>query len=154
MISRTRLIITTLTACHLFLRPGLLTSQLPPPAVPEISRQTTQSPAPSGSASIPSVVTENKSLDGSQATTPTTASPPKIDVITDSGQPDRKTEQIIEQELQTGSDQELGPPRPAINVPLGRTEVLIRADEQEKIQDIYKARGHVEIRFHLHPALR
>ena len=49
--------------------------------------------------------------------------------------------------MQTSSDQELGPPRPAINVPLGRNEVLIRADEQEKVQDIYKVRGHVEIRF-------
>ena len=34
-----------------------------------------------------------------------------------------------------------------MNVPLGRNEVLIRADEQEKNQDIYKVRGHVEIRF-------
>ena len=68
-------------------------------------------------------------------------------MVTDDGQQDQRTEQIIQQELQTSSDQELGPPRPAINVPLGRNEVLIRADEQEKNQDIYKGRGHVEIRF-------
>ena len=30
---------------------------------------------------------------------------------------------------------------------MSRDEVLIRADEQEKIQDIYKVRGNVEIRF-------
>ena len=71
----------------------------------------------------------------------------EISVTTDTGQEDDKTEQIIQQELQTSSDQELGPPRPAINVPLGRNEVLIRADEQEKDKDIYKCRGHVEIRF-------
>ena len=41
----------------------------------------------------------------------------------------------------------LGPQRPATNVPLGRNEVLIRADQQEKNQDIYNVRGHVEIRF-------
>ncbi len=39
------------------------------------------------------------------------------------------------------------PQRPAMNVPLGRNEVLIRADQQEKNQDIYTGRGHVEIRF-------
>ena len=33
------------------------------------------------------------------------------------------------------------------NVVLNRDEVLIRADEQEKTQDIYKVRGNVEIRF-------
>ncbi len=68
-------------------------------------------------------------------------------MTTDTGQQDQKTERIIQQELQASSDQDLGPPRPAINVPLGRNEVLIRADEQEKDQDIYKARGHVEIHF-------
>ena len=75
------------------------------------------------------------------------AASPEINVVTDDGQRDQRTEQIIQQELQSSSDQELGPPRPAINVPLGRNEVLIRADEQEKNQDIYKGRGHVEIRF-------
>ncbi len=34
-----------------------------------------------------------------------------------------------------------------MNVPLGRNEVLIRADQQEKNQDIFNVRGHVDIRF-------
>ena len=144
MISRTRLIITALLVCHLFLRPGLLTSQLPPSVMPEAASQTSQSPAPSDAASATPLPAENTAVTQTQA--PASAAP-KIDVITDSGQHDQKTEQIIQQELQAGSDQALGPPRPAINVPPGRNEVLIRADEQEKSQDIYKGRGHVEIRF-------
>ncbi len=67
---------------------------------------------------------------------------------TDTGEEDKETEKIIQQEIQSGSnEQELGPPRPAMNVPLGRNEVLIRGDEQEKNQDIFKARGHVVVRF-------
>lgn len=145
MISRTRLIITALLACHLFLRPGLLTSQLPPSVMPEAAGQTSQSPAPTDAASAPPLPAENTAVTGTQATPASAA--PKIDVITDSGQHDQKTEQIIQQELQASSDQNLGPPRPAINASPGRNEVLIRADEQEKSQDIYKGRGHVEIRF-------
>ena len=73
---------------------------------------------------------------------------PGVTVKTDTGQEDKQTEQIIQQEIQAGGDdQELGPPRPSMNVALGRDEVLIRGDEQEKNQDIYKARGHVEMRF-------
>jgi LPS-assembly protein len=147
MISRTRLIITALLACHLFLQPGLLTSQLRPSVMPETSGQTSQSPVASDSAPTTPVPTESKPVTQSQAAAPKAAPAPQIDVVTDTGQHDQKTEQIIQQELQASSDQNLGPPRPAINVPLGRNEVLIRADEQEKIQDIYKVRGHVEIRF-------
>src|SRR5271157_2340228 len=148
MISRTRLIITALLACHLFLQPGLLTSQLRPPAVQEISGPAAPKQDSSDSAFEPGTPTENKQL----TETPTAAQKapppaPEVTVTTDTGQQDQKTEQIIQQELQASSDQELGPPRPAINVPLGRNEVLIRADEQEKVQDIYKVRGHVEIRF-------
>ncbi len=69
----------------------------------------------------------------------------------DKGDEDATTEQIIQQELSSGgSDQQLGPPRPATNVPLGRNEVLISADEQEKNQDLYYGRGNVEIRFGLY----
>src|SRR5271167_4753537 len=148
MISRTRLIITALLACHLFLQPGLLTSQLRPPAVQEISGPAAPQQDSSDSAFESGTPTENKQL----TETPTAAQKapppaPEVSVTTDTGQQDQKTEQIIQQELQASSDQELGPPRPAINVPLGRNEVLIRADEQEKNQDIYKGRGHVEIRF-------
>src|SRR5271167_4542812 len=148
MISRTRLIITALLACHLFLQPGLLTSQLRPLAVQEISGPAAPQQDSSDSAFESGTPTENKQL----TETPTAAQKapppaPDVSVTTDTGQQDQKTEQIIQQELQASSDQELGPPRPAINVPLGRNEVLIRADEQEKNQDIYKGRGHVEIRF-------
>ncbi len=54
----------------------------------------------------------------------------------------------MQQQIQSGAaDRTSGPPRPPANVVLSRDEVLIRADEQEKIQDIYKVRGNVEIRF-------
>lgn len=67
---------------------------------------------------------------------------------TDTGQEDKQTEQVIQQVIQSSIDeQQLGPPRPSMNVPLGKDEVLIRGDEQEKNQDIYKARGHVVMRF-------
>ena len=142
MISRIRLIITALVACHLFLQPGLLTSQLLPSAIPDATGE----PTTSGPASSAPVPPERQSVTESQAASPNVGSAPKIDVVTDNGQHDEKTEQIIQQDLQASSEQ-LGPPRPAINVPLGPNEVLIRADEQEKVQDIYKVRGHVEIRF-------
>jgi len=148
MIPRTRLIITALLACHLFLQPGLLTSQLRPSVIGEISQQAAPQPDTSDSASNLETSAANGLLSETPTVAPKATPPtPGISVITDTGQHDQKTEQIIQQELQTSSDQELGPPRPAINVPLGRDEVLIRADEQEKNQDIYKGRGHVEIRF-------
>jgi LPS-assembly protein len=147
MISRTRLIITALLACHLFLQPGLLTSQLRPLVMPEIPGQTSQPPVPSNSAPTTSVPTESKPVTESQASPPRPAPAQQIDVVTDSGQHDPKTEQIIQQELQASSDEDLGPPRPAINVPLGRNEVLIYADHQAKSQDIYKVHGNVIIRF-------
>ena len=89
---------------------------------------------------------------GSPEGTPPVATPQQpasksgITAQTDTGQEDTKTEQIIEQEIQA-NDQEQGPPPPAMNVALGRDEVLIRADQQDKNQDIYSGRGHVEIRF-------
>ena len=65
----------------------------------------------------------------------------------ENGSEDKATEHIVQQIVQESSDQELGPQRPATNVPLGRNEVLIRADQQEKNQDIYTVKGHVVIRF-------
>jgi len=147
MTSRFRLIITALVVCHLFLQPGLLTSQLRPSSKEEAPAQATGQRDPSQAASNPAPPAENKAVNGTQSATPQSNPPPQIDVFTDNGERDPETEQIIQQELEASTDQELGPPRPAINVPLGRNEVLIRADEQEKIQDIYKVRGHVEIRF-------
>jgi len=131
MTSRIRLIITALLLCHLFLRPTVVTSQLPASG---------QQQNPAQSASQPPA---------SNAGPPAASAPPakpEVTVRTDTGEEDVKTEQIIQQELQEGS-QDLGPQRPATNVAPGRNEVLIRADEQEKNQDVYSVRGHVEIRF-------
>jgi LPS-assembly protein len=151
MTSRTRLIITALLACHLFLQPGLLTSQLRPAAAQENSGEAAARSDSPDLGSTPGNPAENKPLVQPPSVAPlaqVSPTKPGISVTTDTGQEDDKTEQLIQQELQTSSsDQELGPPRPAINVPLGRNEVLIRADEQEKDKDIYKCRGHVEIRF-------
>jgi len=142
MISRTRLIITALLLCHLFLRPGLLTSQLPASESPQNAVQSGSQPTASGSSSTTAQA-------GAQSSTSaqSSASKPGITVRTDTGEEDTKTEQIIQQELQNSGDQDLGPQRPAINVAPGRNEVLIRADEQEKKQDMYYGHGHVEIRF-------
>ena len=56
-------------------------------------------------------------------------------------------QEVVQQQMQSSAEQDSGPPRPPANVVLSRDEVLIRADEQEKNQDIYKVRGNVEIRF-------
>jgi len=56
-------------------------------------------------------------------------------------------EEVVQQQMQSAAEQDSGNPRPPANVVLNRDEVLIRADEQEKSQDIYKVRGNVEIRF-------
>ena len=56
-------------------------------------------------------------------------------------------EEVVRQQMQSAVEQDSGNPRPPANVVLSRDEVLIRADEQEKSQDIYKVRGNVEIRF-------
>ncbi len=149
MIPRIRLIITALLVCHLFLRPGLLTSQLRPSTQQQNSAQSTASPPVSAS---PVSSGSDQQNTGSPEGTPPVATPQQpasksgITAQTDTGQEDTKTEQIIEQEIQA-NDQEQGPPPPAMNVALGRDEVLIRADQQDKNQDIYSGRGHVEIRF-------
>ena len=56
-------------------------------------------------------------------------------------------EEVVQQQTQSAAEQDSGNPRPPANAVLNRDEVLIRADEQEKNQDIYKVRGNVEIRF-------
>lgn len=80
-------------------------------------------------------------------TPPPQQSKPQITVKRDTGEEDTQTEQIIQQEMQESGQEELGPKRPPINVAPGRNEVLISADEQEKDQDIYYGRGHVQVRF-------
>lgn len=143
MTSRSRFIITTLFACHLFLRPALLTSQLPPagqtsaPAVPTGPSSPQAAPPSNGASPTP---TPSPSSDVSQPASPS---------INDEAQEDREIGDFVEQEIQQaqGPDEQFGPPRPGANVVPGRDEVIIRGDEQEKNQDIYKARGHVEVRF-------
>jgi LPS-assembly protein len=72
---------------------------------------------------------------------------PAVSVQSDSGKEDTATEHLVQKIVQESDEQDLGPQRPATNVPLGRNEVLIRADQQEKNQDIYNVKGHVTIRF-------
>ena len=152
MISRSRLIIMAVLLCHAFVLPSVLTSQLRP-------AQPSQKPS-AGSTSGSSVSVSSKQDDSNtddddpfddedvSPTPPQTQSPaPAVSAQTESGEEDRNTERAIQQELQDDSGQDVGPQRPALNVPLGRNEVLIRADQQEKNQDIYNVRGHVVIRF-------
>ncbi len=56
-------------------------------------------------------------------------------------------EEVVQQQLQSAAEAGFGTPAPPANIVLNRDDVLIRADEQEKIRDVYKVRGHVEIRF-------
>ncbi len=152
MIARTRMIITALVACHLFLLPGMLTSQLRPGEPPNNPAQAQSQPSSSDPASVPATAAKPQLPDDAISEAEPAAQLPaakaQVTVKTDTGQEDKQTEQIIQQVIQSGNeDQELGPPRPSMNVALGRDEVLIRGDEQEKNQDIYKARGHVVMRF-------
>jgi len=153
MIPRTRLIIISLLLCHAFVRPGVLTSQL------RVSGQQQNQPQTTLLAASNFGSTSNALFDGPDSdpfggnSTPDDPPPAKsapttgITVRTDSGQEDTATEKLVEQELQSGDDQNLGPARPATNVTHGRNEVLIHADQQQKNQDIYDVHGHVEIRF-------
>ena len=152
MIARTRMIITALVACHLFLQPVMLTSQLRPPDQSNTSAPATPQSSPPDAAAVSETpakpqLPDDSSSDGEPVQQLPPAKP-EITVKTDTGQEDKQTEHLIQQEIQSsGDEQELGPPRPSMNVALGRDEVLIRGDEQEKNQDVYKARGHVVMRF-------
>jgi LPS-assembly protein len=150
MISRTGFIITALLLCHLFLRPKVLTSQLPAPKQQQNPAQAGNPPA-SNSKPAPAAEQDEDTFDEYEMDDdnppPQQQSKPQITVKTDAGEEDTRTEQIIQQEMQESGQEELGPKRPPINVAPGRNEVLISADEQEKNQDIYYARGHVQVRF-------
>jgi LPS-assembly protein len=136
MIPSTRFIITAVLSCHLFVSPALLTSQLPASQPnSQSASQEQQSPATPATTDSPTPAPQQ------------THSKPQITVTTDTGEEDTTTEGIIQQEMQESGRQDSGPQRPAVNASPGRNEVLIRADEQEKNQDIYHVRGHVEIRF-------
>ena len=153
MIPRTRLIIISLLLCHAFVRPGVLTSQLRVSGQQQNQPQTA-SPPPANSSAPAKVQLDDPDSDPFGDEDILTDTPPAhpgaasgVSAKTDSGAEDTQTEKLVQQELQNSSDEALGPPRPATNVPLGRNEVLIRADQQQKNQDIYDVRGHVEIRF-------
>src|SRR3974390_2751929 len=134
MIPRIRLIIMLLLGCHLFIVPALVTSQLRSASVTEDASPI----AATDSTSDP----QNQSVTAAQqpaATKPAAATPD------DEGM--KVVEGVIQKEMQSAAEQHSNPPRPPANVVLSRDDFLIRADEQEKVQDIYKVRGHVEIRF-------
>jgi LPS-assembly protein len=136
MISRTRLIITALLGCHLILAPSLLTSQL------RSDPQAEQSAPNSPSEGSPQQTSPTPSAQQSTPAKPAVSAP--AEPAEDEGR--KVLEEVVQQQMQ-GADQDSGNPRPPANVVLSRDEVLIRANEQEKDQDIYKVRGNVEIRF-------
>jgi len=117
--------------CHLILAPVLLTSQLRTASPQD---DTAQSSPPQ--ASSPATPTQQPAV-----SKPAPAAP----VEEDEGM--KVMEEVVQQQMQSAAEQDSGNPRPPANVVLNRDEVLIRADEQEKNQDIYKVRGNVEIRF-------
>jgi LPS-assembly protein len=94
---------------------------------------------------LPTVLTSQLRPSQQQQNQP--PAPSSLTVQSDTGQEDTATEHLVQKIVQESNDQDLGPQRPATNVALGRNEVLIRADQQEKNQDIYNVKGHVEIRF-------
>jgi LPS-assembly protein len=132
MISRIRLIITTVLVCHLFLAPALLTSQLRTDSNDPQSPQTITTSQSSQELSTGQPASQKSSE---------TAAPPEQK---DEGM--RVMEEVVQQQMQSAAQESGTPPAPS-NVVLNRDEVLIQADEQEKVQDIYKVRGHVVIRF-------
>src|SRR3974390_3055739 len=132
MIPRIRLIITLLLGCHLFVAPSLVTSQL---------RSASSSLEPFPMAANAGVVDpKDQSLSPAQQAGPAKIVPSAPD---DEGM--KVMEEVIQQQLQSAAEQDSNPPPPPANVVLNKDDVLIRADEQEKNQDIYKVRGHVEI---------
>ena len=149
MIFRTRWISTALLACGLALQPvravGQSASEAQETSAPAASQSASSSS--SNSTGQPTAVEATPNAPANPAQPQDPQQHPVPTVTRSTGEEDRETEQIIQQELQTSGEPEAGPPRPGTNVALGHDEVLIRGDEQEKNQDIYKARGHVEIRF-------
>jgi len=151
MISRTRLIITALLGCHLILAPALLTSQWRSGAEGEDPGQVTPPLQDSQAASS----TKDPTVSSPQEATspagpeqkPAPAKPELYAPAAEENEGTRVLQEVVEQQLQNPAEQDSGNPRPPANVVLNRDEVLIRADEQEKNQDIYKVRGNVEIKF-------
>ena len=143
MIPRTRFLTTACLLCQLLLGSAMLTTRLHAAPVPQNSTGSgSQSPQNQAQGAD---VYGNPAQNAAPAPAQAPARKPSMTATDDKGNEDTDTEQIIQQEI--SSSEQTGPPRPAMNTPLGHNEVLIRADEQEKKQDIYYGRGNVEIRF-------
>lgn len=141
MILRSRLIITAILACHAFIFPQLLTSQLP------------SSPTAQPTSSLGADSQAQSASDQPAKSTPAGV-PVEIVPQSDGSETSNKTEEDLQQAQKTVSEQvessdvqEEGSTAPPLSVALGRDEVLIVADHQEKDQDIYHVQGHVIIRF-------
>jgi LPS-assembly protein len=143
MILRSRLIITAFLACHLFLIPQVLTSQLrsdsgsasersEPNALPQSPARERNPAAESGTPGV-EIVPQTAGTDSNASTA--------------SADLQETQKALSEQIAEPTPEQEENAGRPAMNVPLGRDEVLIFADHQKKDQDIYTVSGHVVIRF-------
>jgi hypothetical protein len=129
MTSRIRLIITALLLCHLFLRPGVVTSQLPATGQQQNLGQTASQPAANPE--------------------PTQLPPCEAANHGENGYRRGRHQDRTDYPAGTAGRQRRSWDRRdrRSTLPLARNEVLIRADEQEKNQDMYSVRGHVEIRF-------
>ena len=134
MNSRIRFIITALLGSHLFLVPALLTSQLR---------------SDSAGGEVAQTATNSGSSSSQTPTTPPQQTvSPKPDTSAPEDEGKAVMEEVVRQQMQNPAQEEGGPPPPPANVVLNRDEVLIYADgPQEKIQDTYKVRDNVLIRF-------
>ena len=137
MISRIRLIITALLGCHLLLVPALLTSQLRSSSARDESSPFSLA---SGLFDLHDQATSNAPQTAPSEKSTRQPAPTKTAAPSDQDEGMKVMEEVVEQQIE---EQALGPPRPAANVVLNRDDVLIRANEQQKTQDIYKVRGNV-----------
>jgi LPS-assembly protein len=115
---RTRFLITAIFACHCFLSPQVLTSQLRSSSSPPAAELV---PQPVGDSSAANIQQQDA----------------------------HDAQQILDHELQSGPDAQDANPKPPLNVPLGREEVLIQADQQGWNQDTWTGTGHVVVRFRM-----
>jgi len=152
MIPRIRFITTAVFLCQLLLPFAVLTTRLH--AAQFQQNDAPAAPNQNGPHDSAAAAAQQEGVFGGQRSPQSTdlhvqvpPARPQLTATGDSGDEDLDTEQLVQELVDNGGQEELGPPKPSINVPLGRNEVLIRADSQEKKQDIYYVRGNVEIRF-------
>jgi LPS-assembly protein len=143
MILRNRLIITALFACHCFLSPQLLTSQLRSSTSSGVGPQTPAHTQQENVATPSSTGTDDST--GTIQIVPDWLGDTTQDYLKQQDLED--TQDFLDDLMQDAEEPQETVARPAVNIPLGRDEVLIFADHQEKTQDIYHVRGHVIIRF-------